>query len=219
MGWLIFFGILFLIAIIPVGIRIRFDEDGFRAGVILGLIRITLFPFPKWLKKLTQKKPKPKPEQPKQEKSKEEKTPEQPKSKEEKPAEPAPKKGGSLLDFLPLVKLGLNFLGDFRRKLRLNHLELKLILGGDDPCDLAVNYGRAWAALANLINALERAFVIKKRELEVECDFTSDETRVIANLEISITIGRITGLIAVYAVRALKTFLRIRKKRKGGAAT
>lgn len=221
MGWLIFFGILFLIAITPVGIRIRFDEDGFCAGVILGLIRITLFPFPKWLKKLTQKKPKS--EQPRQEKpadeKNEEKKPEQAKPKEEKPSEPAPKKGGSLLDFLPLVKLGLNFLGDFRRKLRLNNLELKLILGGDDPCDLAVNYGRAWAALANLINALERAFVIKKRELEVECDFTSEETRVIANLEISITIGRITGLIAVYAVRALKIFLGIRKKRKGGAAT
>lgn len=217
MGWLIFFGILFLIAITPVGIGISFDEDGFRARVILGLIRMTLFPFPKWLKKLTQKKQTP--EQPQQEKPKEEKTPEQPKPKEEKSAEPAPKKGGSLLDFLPLVKLGLNFLGDFRRKLRLNHLELKLILGGDDPCDLAVNYGRAWAALANLVNVLERAFVIKKRELEVECDFTSDETRVIANLEISITIGRFIGLIAVYAVRAIKTFLGIRKKRKGGAAT
>lgn len=218
MGWLVFFGILFLIAITPVGIGIRFDEDGFRARVILGLIRITLFPIPKWLKKLTKKKPKA--QQPKQEKPKEETKPEPPKPKEEKPKEtPAPKKGGSLLDFLPLVKLGLNFLGDFRRKLRLNHLELKLILGGDDPCDLAVNYGRAWAALANLANALERAFVIKKRDLEVECDFTSAETRVIANLEISITIGRVIGLIAVYVVRALKAFLTIRKKRKGGAAT
>lgn len=218
MGWLVFFGILFLIAITPVGIGIRFDEDGFRARVILGLIRITLFPIPKWLTKLTKKKPKA--QQPKQEKPKEETRPESSKPKDEKAKEaPAPKKGGSLLDFLPLVKLGLNFLGDFRRKLRLNHLELKLILGGDDPCDLAVNYGRAWAALANLANALERAFVIKKRDLEVECDFTSDETRVIANLEISITIGRFISLIAVYAFRGIKAFLAIRKKRKGGAAT
>lgn len=60
-----------------------------------------------------------------------------------------------------MVKVALNFLGDFRRKLRVNRLELKLILAGGDPCDLAVNYGRAWTAVGNLMPQLERLFVIK----------------------------------------------------------
>ena len=77
------------------------------------------------------------------------------------------KKGGKVTDFLPLVKVALDFLGDFRRKLRIKHLELQLCMAGDDPCDLALNYGKAWAAVGNLIPQLERFFVIKKRDFSV----------------------------------------------------
>ena len=104
----------------------------------------------------------------------------------------------------------------FRRKLRLNHLQLKLIMAGDDPCDLAVNYGRVWAALGNLMPQLERLFVIKKRDVEAECDFTASETKVIARVDVTITLGRLLTLCAVYGIRALKEFLAM-KKRKGGA--
>ena len=121
------------------------------------------------------------------------------------------------LDFLPLVQLVLDFLGDFRRKLRVNRLEMKLIMAGGDPCDLAVNYGKAWAALGNLMPLLERAFVIKKRNLEVECDFTESKTLVIARLDLTITIGRILSLVVLYAIRALFEFIKITNKRKGGA--
>ena len=108
-------------------------------------------------------------------------------------------------------------LGAFRRKLRVNVLELKLIMAGNDPCDLAVNYGKAWAALGNLLPRLERVLVIKKRDLEVECDFTSNETLVTARLDLTITLGRLLALGVVYGIRALITFLKIKKKRKGGA--
>ena len=96
-------------------------------------------------------------------------------------------------------------------------MELKLILAGDDPCDLAENYGKAWAALGNLMPQLERLFVIMKRNLEVECDFTASETLVTARLDLSITLGRLLKLVAVYGVRGLKEFLNFKKKRKGGA--
>ena len=109
------------------------------------------------------------------------------------------------------------FLGNFRRKLRLNRLELKLIMAADDPCDLAVNYGRAWAAVGNLMPQLERFFVIQKRDVEVECDFTASKTLVIARLDITITLGRLLSAVAVFGVRALIQFLKIKKKRKGGA--
>ena len=99
----------------------------------------------------------------------------------------------------------------------MNRLELKLILAGGDPCDLAVNYGRAWAAVGNLMPQLERLFVIKKRDVEVECDFTASETLVIARLDLTITLGRLLGLAIVYGIRALREFLKLQKKRKGGA--
>lgn len=218
MGWLITLGILLLLAVLPLGVSVRYDSEGPLVKVIAGPVRLKVFPLPKKQKKEKKKEPKkPDPEQAK--KAAEEaalpKPPQPPKPvKEKKPKE---KKGGSLTDFIPFVKLGLNFLGDFRRKLRLNNLELKLVLASSDPCDLAVNYGKTWAAVGNLLPAMERWFVIKKRNVEVECDFTAAETLVTAQLDISITLGRVLSLIAVYGFRGVKEFLKFKKKRKGGA--
>ena len=212
MGWYIALGILVLLAVLPLGVSARYNAGGLLVKVIAGPVRITVFP----LRKKEKKKPK-KTEEP--EKPAAEPAPQNP------PAPPKPKeesstqeKGGSILDFWPLVQIALDFLGDFRRKLRLDNLELKLILAGGDPASLAINYGRTWAAVGNLMPHLDRLFVIKKRDIEVECDFTGTETLVIARLDLTITLGRILSLAVVYAIRAIKEFLNIKKKRKGGAA-
>lgn len=208
MGWIITLGILFLLAILPLGVGVSYDEEGMIVQVLAGVFRIQLFPGKK--KGKLEKK----------EAAKEEKKPQKaealPTPPQKPKAEPAPqeeKKGGSLLDFLPLVKVGVNLLNDFRRKLRVDRLEVKLVLAGDDPCDLAASYGRIWAAMGNLMPRLERWLVIKKRDINVECDFTGEETLVTARLELTITLGRLLALGAVYGVRALKEFLLIMKKR------
>ena len=125
--------------------------------------------------------------------------------------------GGNWKDFLPLLSLALDFLGELRRKIRINRLQMELVLAGDDPCDLAVNYGKAWAALGNLMPLLERAFVIKKRDLEVECDFLAEKTLIAARADISITLGRILSLLLVQGIPVLRELLKIMNKRKGGA--
>ena len=94
---------------------------------------------------------------------------------------------------------------------------MKLIMAADDPCDLAVNYGRAWAALGNLIPQLERCFVIKKRDLEVECDFEATQTLITARLDLTITLGRVLHILLRHGLRAIKEFLNLKKSRKGGA--
>ena len=222
MGWLITFGILFLLAILPLGVSVKYDEDGAVVKVIAGPVKITLFPRPKKDKK-EKKQKKTDTEPPKEpekqaDPAKTEQPVKEPSSKAEKKEKPAKKSGGPITDFLPLVQIALDMLGAFRRRLRLNLLELKLIMAADDPCDLAVNYGRAWAAVGNLMPRLERVFVIKKRNIEVECDFESSQTIVIARLDLTITLGRIIATAVVYGVKALIEFLKIKNKRKGGAS-
>ena len=214
MGWLIALAVLVLLAALPLGVSVKYDSGGPLVRLLAGPGKLTLYPRPKKKPKPEKKAPeKPaKPEKPKQE---EPKLPQPPKEEAPKPQE----KGGRALDFLPLVKTALDLLGDFRRKLRVKNLELKLILAGNDPCDLAVNYGRANAAMGNLLPQLERLFVIKKRDIQVECDFTASETLVIARLDVTITLGRLLSLGVRYGLRALKEFLTIKKKRKGGAVT
>ena len=96
---------------------------------------------------------------------------------------------------------------------------MKLTLAGGDPCDLAVNYGRAWAALGNLLPLLEQVLVIKKRDLVVACDFTADKTFIYAHVDLTITLGRILSLGVLYGIRVLREFIKIMNKRKGGAKT
>ena len=203
MGWLIFLAILIGLGCLPLGVRLRYDEDGPLAAVLLGRLPIVLYPVPGWLKKRTSREKKPGENKPKEEKPKKEK----PKKAAENP------QGGSWKKFLPLVQLGLHFLGDFRRKLRVNRLVLRLTLAGDDPCDLAVNYGRAWAAVGNLLAALERAFVIQKRDVEVQCDFLGEETKVVFAMDLTITLGRVLGLLVKYGIRAVTILLKMKNQK------
>lgn len=213
-GWLIAFGIIFLLAILPLGASVKYNADGPLVRIIAGPIRFTVFPMKKKEKKPKKEKKLKEDNQPTTESAEQ---PVDPKKKEKQEKQEKKEKGGSLLDFLPLVQVALDFLGDFRRKLRLNRLELKLIMAADDPCDLAINYGRVWTAVGNLFPLLERAFVIKKRDVEVECDFTASQTLIIARLDITITLGRIIALAVRYGIRALREYLKIMKLRKGGA--
>ncbi|MGM9584485.1 MAG: hypothetical protein ACI3V1_02995 [Faecousia sp.] len=209
MGWWIACGVLIALSLLPLGIRVGYDSGGLTLRVIAGPVKVTVFPGKKKPKKSDRK---PKKKQPEAVSAAQEDQPPQPPKQEPNQEQNT---GGSLTQFLPLVKLGLDFLGDFRRKIRLDNLYLRLMLACDDPCDLAVNYGRTWAAVGNLLPTLERVFVIKKRDIQVACDFTAEETRVIARGDITITLGRLLSLTVSYGIRALKEFLAI--KRKGGA--
>ena len=203
MGWLIALGVLVLLAILPLGAAVRYNADGLVLKVIAGPIRIGILPKKK-------KEPKPAAQEKPKKKTQGKKT-------AAKPAEKPKEKGGPITDFLPLVQTALELLNSFRKKLRIKRLEMKLIMAGDDPCDLAVNYGKANVALGNLMPLLERCFVIKKRDLQVECDFEATETLIIARADVTITLGWLLAILVKYGLRALKQYLNIKNKRKGGA--
>ena len=122
-----------------------------------------------------------------------------------------------MTDFIPLVRVILDLLIDFKRKIQVRLLELKVTLAGGDPCDLAVNYGRAWAALGNLEPQLDRFFIIKKKDMQVQCDFEADTTLIVARLDLTITVGRLLRLVCCYGFRGIREYLKIMKSRKGGA--
>lgn len=203
MGWLIALGILILLGSVPLGVFVRYDSGGPLVRIVAGVLHFTVIPLPKKKKKVPKEKKEPSP-------AEEKKTP-------PKPAEEPEKKGGSLLDFYPLIQVGERFLNQFRRKLRVDDLVLKLTLGGDDPCDLALNYGRAWAALGNLVPVLERFFHIRRRNFEIQCDFTSEETLIEAQAKLTMPLRQLVELGIVYGYLFIKELLFLKKKRKGGS--
>lgn len=216
MLWLIIPGILLLLCLFPLGIGAVYGKQGPKVYLILWKVKIPLYPR-KPKKEKTPEKPSGKPTR---QKNKQEadlpegKTPpkeakrEPSPAKDQKPSEEVKQEADVPGDFgklKTLLHLIVPFLGDLRRKIRITRLQGYLLLAGGDPCDLAVNYGRAWAALGNLQALLNRAFVIKKQDLQVGCDFAGDNTLFYGRADITITLGRLLSLVLRYGWKLLKS--------------
>ncbi len=214
MGWLIALGLILALIWLPLGVCLRYDHRGPEVLAQIGPVRWRLYPGRKKpeKKEITPSDPPKAPETPRE---KQENKPAAKPEKTETRAEKTQPSGGAIRDFWPFVRLARDFLGDFRGKLRVRNLELQLTLVGDDPADLAVNYGRTWAALGNLWPRLERWFHIQKRQVAVQCDFTARETKVYARVELRLTLGRALALVVPHGIRAWKEYW---KQKKGGAA-
>ena len=219
MVWWIILGIFVFLLILPLGASIFYDKNGVRVLVIAGPVRITVFPVKKKTKdkpeeteKTEEKQPEEIPQPPQEEK----KNPQTPLPDAPKPPEePKQPDGGSLTDFLPLVELALKFVGEFFHKtIHIDVLYVKMTMAGDDPADLAISYGNTWAALGNLWPYIDRMFTIKKRDIQVQCDFEAKESLVNARVDLTLTLGRIFGLVLSYGIRILIKFLKIQNTRK-----
>lgn len=196
MIWLIILGALILLGIMPVGIIANYNDAGAGLMLSVGPIHFKLYPG-----KIKGKKSKRKQ-----------------KSDKSNSLDSSDKRTkGSLSDFLSIAQFVLEVLSDFRRKIRVADLQLKLILAGDDPCDLSVNYARAWAAVGALMPQVERLFIIKNRNVEVQCDYLDDTTRIRARIHITITVARLLSVVLYHGIRGLRKYYRIIKQIKGGA--
>ena len=200
MGVLIAAGVLTLLAIMPVGVRICYDAGGFLAKLLIGPATFVLYP--------REKKPKGK------EKTK--KTAKKSTKSSSNNNSVNKENGGSLADFRGILAQVLEFLGEFRRRLIVKQLDLKLVLAGDDPCDLACNYGNTWVAIGNLLPVLEKVFTIKKRNIDVSCNFCAEQITVVARLDIVICLGRLLWIVVIYGIRIFGEYLKMKKLRKGG---
>lgn len=107
-------------------------------------------------------------------------------------------------DFFIGLGLILNFLNDLRKKLRIRRLEMNLVLAGDDPCDLGISYGRAWAALGNLMPQLERVLRIRKRDLRIGCDFAAEKTTLYFYADAKLFLAEYVYLLLQYSFRVAK---------------
>ena len=185
------------VLLLPVGVSASYDASGALVQLIVGGKRIQLFPR---LRKAPKRKPV------------------KGNKKESGSAATAKtKKGGSLSDFLPIFYVVWDLLQELRQKLTVDQLVVKLVLAGEDPCDLSVNYGRAWAALGNLMPRLENVLTIRKRDLDISCDYTADRPTVFFLMDITLSVGKLLSLAARYGWRGFIEYRKLLKIRKGGA--
>lgn len=191
MGWLIALAVLLVLLFLPFGFCAIYRQSNAGIWLLVGPLKFRVFPGNKKGKNTKQQVA--------------------------NKTDNNPSKGGSLWDFQPVVRTIIQFLEEFRKKMRVKNLELHLVLAGDDPSDLAVNYGRAWAAVGNFVPQLERFLVIKKRNIQVECDFYAEETLIFARVDATITLIRALQLLSMHGTKIIKQLMDLKKLRKGGA--
>lgn len=192
MVWLIIALCLLLFLLLPLRLFVRY-QDHVQAWLSLGPIKINLYPA------IDNKKNR------------------QKKDDVASPKEIKRQKRTDKESSLAIIKMVLEFLNDFRTKLRVDNLRLRLILADDDPYDLSVNYGRSWIAIASLYPQLERFLIIKNREIDIQCDYTADKTDVNLSIDLSITLGRILHLGIYHGMKLLHKYFSIMNKTKDGA--
>lgn len=193
MGWRIVLWILLaltavvtLAIILPVGIRVRYHGGILKLWYTVGPIRLLRYPE----------------DSKAQEKRKKSKI--NIRTVLNEPIKANRKYDSVLGDFWAELKTTLGLVWQLRPKLRIKRLVLKLHLAGDDPAALAMQYGGAWAAMGNLLPLLEEAFILKKRELDVDCDFSGGTTTLDAKLDITIGLGRLLLCLVRYSMDTLE---------------
>lgn len=190
MWWIIPVAIVLVIAglvVLPVGLRVIYDKDGLTAKLL-----VWFFPFKLNITEINEKSL-----------QRRLKT----KRKIEENPDFQPKlvhMDGSLRQFFPLLDLYLQLLFNPKYKLRVNLLELKLTMANDDPFDLAMNYGKAQTIIHSLLPQLERIFNIKKKKLDVGCDFLAEEPMLYVRADLRIPLARLIAALYDFVAAEMK---------------
>lgn len=189
---------LFLIGQLRVGVEGQYGEDGLQVRIRLGPVRLTVYPTKP--KPEGQSKPKPKP-----------------KPKLRKKERPKQEKGKKLAreDLLELarqfVPLALEAAGCFWSKLVMDKLDIRIVVGSDDPADAALLYGQLHGALGAVWKPLNQAFHVKDGRGRVEVDFNSSSITLYFHGALSLKLGQLLWLGVHFGGKALAECLKFRK--------
>lgn len=185
--------VLFLLGRIRIGAQVEYCEQGLFVRIRVGAVLIPVFP----LKAKKEKKKKPKPV----------------KMAEQAAPEPKGKKGGLLklaVKFIPLV---LDTVKKFRRRLRVDRLDMNLVVSAPDPADAAMRYGQANALMGCLWQPITQAFHVKDGHARVAVDFDAQTPTIYILVSLSLTIAQTLGLALVFGAKALGILIRTRTGR------
>ena len=194
--------VLFLIGCIPLGASVEYSSDGLNLSAIAGPVRIRLLP----------KQEKTGPGKEKKEKKKKKGRKPKKAGRKEKPSgegeKKAEKKGGSLEKVLNVLPTAFQTLGRFFRKLRIRKLIVRYALCGEDPSDLAFQYGAVSGGLGILGPTLVRFFRIRDYDVTVTPDFRSEESTVYVNAEAVILIRQLIWLVLKLDFKAVFSLIK-----------
>lgn len=178
-------GVIGLLLLLPVSVHIEYFDEKTFVTLGIGPVRVGLLP-----RKRKQKK-------------KELATPAQ-----------APEKKRTIQSvyaearqYIPLVKTVLSMIPDTLHAAVIDKLTVHVKLYDDDPADLALHYGQAWAALGWIVTAISNLSCLKQQDVRPIMDEQTDGFALEAKVRVHLRVWQICGL----GIQFLKRYLRRRK--------
>lgn len=101
----------------------------------------------------------------------------------------------------------------------LDRLILHLTVGGEDAAACALNYGRTCAAVGGVLPVLENTFRIRRRDIQIQCDYAQHGLDCFAQAELTVRIYEMLALAAASLKLLLQLYQEIKMKQKAVQAT
>ena len=174
--------VLFLLSRLRLGGVVEWRGGAFTVRVRAGLFRVRVWPVRR--RRPKKKSPKVAETQP-----------------AEKPTPPLPRIEALLETWLPLA---CRAAGRLRRAIRIDLLELDLVVGGEDPGNTALLYGGTNALLGMILPLFEHAFQVRKRRVSTAVDFDAETTRAAFRADVSLTLGQLIVFTFWFLPQALR---------------
>lgn len=193
---LVIVALIVLLLVIPFGVSARYVDGEASVAARVLCFNIRLFPRAEKPKKVK------KAQKPKKEKK--------PKEKPEKAPKKRPKPSPD--ELLQLLKLGLEALARFKRKLTVNRFMLHLVVAAEDPFDATVIYGAVNAGLGLVESMRGKAFKARSVDIQTALDYNSTEPRADAELTVTISLGRILAVVFAAGWGFMKLKIRAAKQ-------
>lgn len=184
---IIILAILLIIALLRIGVYFSYSESGVILDAVIGPFKIRFLPKDKTKEKKAKEKP-----------------------AKTKPAKPAPKtkekKGGLaqlIFDLLPGIGSALS---KFRRKLRIDTLNVHFTSAAADPCDAAMNFGYVSAGFGTLCAFIRRFFKVKNLDLQSFVNFDIDKPIVFIEAQLTLAIWEIISIAGGFGLFFIKIY-------------
>ena len=192
--WIVGILLLILLAVqcSRVGVQIAFGEET-RVVARLGLIRLQIMP------------------------QKERQTPKKEKTKKKETKKPAKEPWkpdfstiwGSLPELWRILKKGLRM--TFRR-IRISPMDFSAVIGGEDPADTAILYGKLNAAMWSVLPPLQELVDMPDAHVHMEPDLQGGESNVSGDVGLSFLIWDMTVIGFACGIPLIKWFIKLRKQ-------
>ena len=136
-------------------------------------------------------------------------------SKKEKQSFPKPAFSDIKDAFLTLKPALIRALRRTRRGIRIDPLDVSVILGGrEDPAGTAEMYGYASAGIWTIMPVLEQLLVIPAPHIHLDMDFDAEKIRLVGTVGVRIRIGALLLIVFGLAIPAIRWFLAYTKRTK-----